>query len=98
VEEAMATQRRTHIKFVFQDGTEAAVTMKHDWFHELAMLDGDEVTHYMNLGEYDCDEWETGQVSDRLVRLLYRNCIAYHFLCAKQGNVLPCNVFVTHTG
>jgi hypothetical protein len=94
----MTAKRRTDIKFVFQDGTEAAVTMKYPWFHELAMLEGREVTHYMNLGECDCDEWETGQVPDYLVRLLYRNCIQYHFLCEKEGNALPCNVFVTHTG
>jgi hypothetical protein len=88
--------RLTNLKFIFQDGSEALVKMNNRLFHELAMLEGGEVTHYMNLNTCSWAEWSTGNAPENLVKILYRNCIDYHFLSEKEDCVAPCKVIVSH--
>ena len=89
----------TNLRFVFHDGTEALVTMRNRLFHELSLLEAPSglPSHYMNLNTVTWPEWTSGNVPEDLVKLLYRNCIDYHFLMEKEDNVVPYKVIVFHT-
>jgi hypothetical protein len=92
----MAVKGKINLKFVFQDGSEATVIMHNPMFHELAMLEGEDVSHYRNLATCRWAQWSTGNAPERLVKILYRNCIEHHFLSEKKDNVVPDKVVVSH--